>query len=110
MQTRSFLTWFMIATKSCFSFVATLHLKGAKTLFAIGSYDGKSRIWSNGGKIKTTSRPVPIRTRSLIDATPEWWEEKIKENKEYAKFRDIDLSIFDMKYANFVSGFCCYWR
>ncbi|CAH1416867.1 unnamed protein product [Lactuca virosa] len=37
--------------------------------------------------------------RSLIDASPEWWEEKIKENKEYAKFRNTDLSIFDEKYA-----------
>ncbi|XP_042757140.1 uncharacterized protein LOC111908598 [Lactuca sativa] len=33
-------------------------------------------------------------TRSLIEASPESWEEKIKENKEYAKFR-----IFDEKYA-----------
>nr|KAJ0212458.1 hypothetical protein LSAT_V11C400193170 [Lactuca sativa] len=38
-------------------------------------------------------------TRSLIDTPPEWCEEKIKENKEYAKFSDTDLSIFDMKYA-----------
>ncbi|CAI9289951.1 unnamed protein product [Lactuca saligna] len=38
-------------------------------------------------------------TRSLIDASPEWWEEKIKENKDYAKFRNADLSIFDEKYA-----------
>nr|KAJ0212679.1 hypothetical protein LSAT_V11C400165520 [Lactuca sativa] len=38
-------------------------------------------------------------TRSLIDASPEWWEEKIKENKDYAKFRNTDLSIFDKKYA-----------
>ncbi|CAI9294005.1 unnamed protein product [Lactuca saligna] len=38
-------------------------------------------------------------TRSLIYASPEWWEEKIKENKEYAKFRDTDLSTFDIKSA-----------
>nr|KAJ0222837.1 hypothetical protein LSAT_V11C200058550 [Lactuca sativa] len=38
-------------------------------------------------------------TRSLIEASLEWWEEKIKENKDYAKFRDTDLSIFDEKYA-----------
>ncbi|XP_023733671.1 uncharacterized protein LOC111881514 [Lactuca sativa] len=38
-------------------------------------------------------------TRSLIDVSPEWWEEKIKENKEYVKFRNKDLSIFDEKYA-----------
>ncbi|CAH1435000.1 unnamed protein product [Lactuca virosa] len=37
-------------------------------------------------------------TRSLIEASPEW-EEKIKENKEYAKFRNTNLSIFDEKYA-----------
>ncbi|CAI9299777.1 unnamed protein product [Lactuca saligna] len=37
-------------------------------------------------------------TRSLIDASPEWWDEKIK-NKEYAKFRNTYLSIFDEKYA-----------
>ncbi|CAI9277715.1 unnamed protein product [Lactuca saligna] len=34
-----------------------------------------------------------------IDASPEWWEEKIKENKDYAKFRNADLSLFDEKYA-----------
>ncbi|CAI9270079.1 unnamed protein product [Lactuca saligna] len=38
-------------------------------------------------------------TRSLIDASPEWWEEKIKVNKDYAKFRNADLSIFDEKYV-----------
>nr|KAJ0215989.1 hypothetical protein LSAT_V11C300139380 [Lactuca sativa] len=38
-------------------------------------------------------------TRSLVDASPEWWEEKIKEYKNYAKFRNTDLSIFDEKYA-----------
>nr|KAJ0197207.1 hypothetical protein LSAT_V11C700379940 [Lactuca sativa] len=38
-------------------------------------------------------------TRSLLDASPEWWEEKIKENKNYAKFRNTYLSIFDEKYA-----------
>ncbi|CAI9262654.1 unnamed protein product [Lactuca saligna] len=38
-------------------------------------------------------------TRSLVDASPEWWEEKIRENKDYAKFRNRDLSIFDEKYA-----------
>ncbi|CAI9301320.1 unnamed protein product [Lactuca saligna] len=38
-------------------------------------------------------------TRSLLDASPEWWEEKINENKDYAKFRNTDLSIFDEKYA-----------
>ncbi|KAL7588526.1 uncharacterized protein LOC111908317 [Lactuca sativa] len=37
-------------------------------------------------------------TRSLVDVSPEWWEEKIK-NKGYAKFRNVDLSIFDEKYA-----------
>ncbi|CAI9287454.1 unnamed protein product [Lactuca saligna] len=38
-------------------------------------------------------------TRSLVDVSPEWWEEKIKENKDYAKFRNTYLSIFDEKYA-----------
>ncbi|CAH1422819.1 unnamed protein product [Lactuca virosa] len=38
-------------------------------------------------------------TRSLIEASHESWEEKIKANKEYAKFRNTDLSIFDEKYA-----------
>ncbi|XP_052622498.1 uncharacterized protein LOC128127832 [Lactuca sativa] len=51
-------------------------------------------------------------TRSLIEASPDWWEEKIKiehflftlsvvtqENKDYAKFRDTNLSIFDEKYV-----------
>ncbi|CAI9280961.1 unnamed protein product [Lactuca saligna] len=33
-------------------------------------------------------------TRSLIEASPRLWEEKIKENKEYAKFR-----IFNEKYT-----------
>nr|KAJ0198438.1 hypothetical protein LSAT_V11C700352620 [Lactuca sativa] len=30
--------------------------------------------------------------RSLINTSPKWWEEKIKENKDYAKFRNADLS------------------
>ncbi|KAJ9552298.1 hypothetical protein OSB04_016343 [Centaurea solstitialis] len=38
-------------------------------------------------------------TRSLIEASPEWWEEKIKENKEYAKFRDTDLRIYETHYG-----------
>ncbi|CAI9263039.1 unnamed protein product [Lactuca saligna] len=38
-------------------------------------------------------------TRSLVDTSPEWWEDKIKENKDYAKFRNTNLSIFDEKYA-----------
>ncbi|CAH1425377.1 unnamed protein product [Lactuca virosa] len=38
-------------------------------------------------------------TRRLIDASLEWWEEKINENKDYAKFRNTYLSIFDEKYA-----------
>ncbi|XP_052625837.1 uncharacterized protein LOC128132878 [Lactuca sativa] len=37
--------------------------------------------------------------RSLVDASPKWWEEKIKENKDYAKFRNTDLSTLDEKYA-----------
>nr|KAJ0195972.1 hypothetical protein LSAT_V11C700376300 [Lactuca sativa] len=37
--------------------------------------------------------------RSLIEAPPEWWEDKINERKEYAKFRNKNLIIFDEKYA-----------
>ncbi|KAL4555719.1 hypothetical protein LXL04_038347 [Taraxacum kok-saghyz] len=38
-------------------------------------------------------------TRSLIDASPEWWAEKINENKDFAKFKDTDLSIYESHYA-----------
>ncbi|XP_076915589.1 uncharacterized protein LOC143574995 [Bidens hawaiensis] len=38
-------------------------------------------------------------TRSLIDASPEWWDEKIKEDKDFAKFRDANLEIFETHYA-----------
>ncbi|KAJ9538754.1 hypothetical protein OSB04_031487 [Centaurea solstitialis] len=38
-------------------------------------------------------------TRSLIEASPEWWEEKIKVDKEYAKFRETNLSIYETHYA-----------
>nr|KAJ0194690.1 hypothetical protein LSAT_V11C700380130 [Lactuca sativa] len=38
-------------------------------------------------------------TRSLVDASYECWEEKINDNKDYAKFRNTDLRIFDEKYA-----------
>ncbi|KAI3726847.1 hypothetical protein L1987_66653 [Smallanthus sonchifolius] len=38
-------------------------------------------------------------TRSLIDASPEWWEEKIKEDKDFVKFRGANLDIFETHYA-----------
>ncbi|XP_076957172.1 uncharacterized protein LOC143632572 [Bidens hawaiensis] len=38
-------------------------------------------------------------TRSLIDASPEWWEEKIKVDKEFAKFKDTNLDIYETYYA-----------
>ncbi|KAJ0854753.1 putative Myb/SANT-like domain-containing protein [Helianthus annuus] len=38
-------------------------------------------------------------TRSFIDASPEWWDEKIKEDKDFAKFRGADLSIYELDYA-----------
>ncbi|KAL4558942.1 hypothetical protein LXL04_037147 [Taraxacum kok-saghyz] len=38
-------------------------------------------------------------TRSIIDASPEWWAEKINENKDFAKFKDTDLSIYESHYA-----------
>ncbi|CAI9294280.1 unnamed protein product [Lactuca saligna] len=38
-------------------------------------------------------------TRSLLDATPEWWEEKIKVDKDFAKFRGTYLSIYETYYA-----------
>ncbi|KAD4584308.1 hypothetical protein E3N88_21909 [Mikania micrantha] len=39
------------------------------------------------------------RSRSLIDASPEWWEEKIKVDKDFAKFRDANLDIYETHYA-----------
>ncbi|XP_076898260.1 uncharacterized protein LOC143551788 [Bidens hawaiensis] len=39
------------------------------------------------------------RTRSLIDASPEWWDEKIKVDKDFVKFRDANLEIFETHYA-----------
>ncbi|MFS7988313.1 hypothetical protein Hanom_Chr11g01033301 [Helianthus anomalus] len=38
-------------------------------------------------------------TRSFIDASPEWWEEKIKVDPNYAKFRGANLEIFESDYA-----------
>ncbi|XP_022027780.1 uncharacterized protein LOC110928996 [Helianthus annuus] len=38
-------------------------------------------------------------TRSFIDALPEWWEEKIKVDPNYAKFRGVNLEIFESDYA-----------
>ncbi|KAL4574740.1 hypothetical protein LXL04_021576 [Taraxacum kok-saghyz] len=38
-------------------------------------------------------------TRSLIDASEEWWAEKINANKEFAKFKDINLDIYATHYA-----------
>ncbi|XP_035841278.1 L10-interacting MYB domain-containing protein-like [Helianthus annuus] len=38
-------------------------------------------------------------TRSLIEASDEWWEEKIKVNKDFAKFKDANLKIFESHYA-----------
>nr|KAJ0226556.1 hypothetical protein LSAT_V11C100034190 [Lactuca sativa] len=39
-------------------------------------------------------------TRSLLDASPEWWDEKIKVDKDFSKFRAIDLSIYKTYYAH----------
>ncbi|KAK9047900.1 hypothetical protein SSX86_033138 [Deinandra increscens subsp. villosa] len=38
-------------------------------------------------------------TRSLIDASSEWWEEKIKVDIEFAKFRNTNLDIYETHYA-----------
>ncbi|KAL4591308.1 hypothetical protein LXL04_004266 [Taraxacum kok-saghyz] len=38
-------------------------------------------------------------TRSLIDTSEEWWAEKINANKEFAKFKDINLDIYATHYA-----------
>ncbi|XP_076897849.1 L10-interacting MYB domain-containing protein-like isoform X2 [Bidens hawaiensis] len=37
--------------------------------------------------------------RNLIDASPEWWEEKIKVDKDFVRFRDVNLDIFETHYA-----------
>ncbi|KAL4564284.1 hypothetical protein LXL04_028344 [Taraxacum kok-saghyz] len=38
-------------------------------------------------------------TRSLIDASEEWWAEKINVNKDFAKFKDTNLDIYATHYA-----------
>ncbi|KAL4564921.1 hypothetical protein LXL04_028997 [Taraxacum kok-saghyz] len=38
-------------------------------------------------------------TRSLIDASKEWWAEIINVNKDFAKFKDTNLDIFATHYA-----------
>ncbi|KAJ0780307.1 putative Myb/SANT-like domain-containing protein [Helianthus annuus] len=38
-------------------------------------------------------------TRSFIDASLEWWDEKIKVDPNYAKFRGANLEIFEKDYA-----------
>nr|KAJ0191348.1 hypothetical protein LSAT_V11C800420570 [Lactuca sativa] len=46
----------------------------------------------------------------LLEASPELWQEKIKVDKDFAKFRDTNLSIYEIHYAPFVLRFCCCWR
>ncbi|XP_023728249.1 uncharacterized protein LOC111875963 [Lactuca sativa] len=36
--------------------------------------------------------------RNLILASKEWWDEKIKEDKEYAKFKDKNLDVYQTYY------------
>nr|KAJ0220615.1 hypothetical protein LSAT_V11C200062260 [Lactuca sativa] len=36
--------------------------------------------------------------RKIIIASPEWWEEKIKGDKDYAKFRDKNFEIYETYY------------
>ncbi|KAI3673010.1 hypothetical protein L6452_39118 [Arctium lappa] len=36
--------------------------------------------------------------RKTLNATDEWWDEKIKGNKDIAKFRDLNLEIFQLYY------------
>ncbi|CAH1436402.1 unnamed protein product [Lactuca virosa] len=38
-------------------------------------------------------------TRNFLDALPEWLEEKIKVDKDFAKFRGTYLSIYETYYA-----------
>nr|KAJ0213052.1 hypothetical protein LSAT_V11C400210610 [Lactuca sativa] len=39
-------------------------------------------------------------TTSLLDASPTWWEEKIKVDKDFAKSRGTNLSRYEMYYAS----------
>ncbi|CAI9295527.1 unnamed protein product [Lactuca saligna] len=36
--------------------------------------------------------------RNIISASKEWWDEKIKEDKEYAKFKDKNLDVYQAYY------------
>ncbi|KAL7606892.1 hypothetical protein Lser_V15G16043 [Lactuca serriola] len=37
-------------------------------------------------------------TRNIISASKDWWDEKIKEDKEYAKFKDKNLDVYQAYY------------
>ncbi|XP_023738195.1 uncharacterized protein LOC111886194 [Lactuca sativa] len=37
-------------------------------------------------------------TKNIISASKEWWDEKIKEDKEYAKFKDKNLDVYQTYY------------
>ncbi|XP_023759688.1 uncharacterized protein LOC111908084 [Lactuca sativa] len=37
-------------------------------------------------------------TKNIISASKEWWDEKIKEDKEYAKFKDKNLEVYQTYY------------
>ncbi|XP_023746291.1 uncharacterized protein LOC111894443 [Lactuca sativa] len=36
--------------------------------------------------------------RNIISTSNEWWDEKIKEDKEYAKFKDTNLEVYETYY------------
>nr|KAJ0200882.1 hypothetical protein LSAT_V11C600324110 [Lactuca sativa] len=51
--------------------------------------------------VRVTRLEMGISTdpmRNLILASKEWWDEKIKEDKEYAKFKDKNLDVYQTYY------------
>nr|KAJ0218855.1 hypothetical protein LSAT_V11C300149300 [Lactuca sativa] len=47
-------------------------------------------------RLETGISTDPVR--NIISASKEWWDEKIKEDKEYAKFKDKNLDVYQTYY------------
>ncbi|KAL4556017.1 hypothetical protein LXL04_038652 [Taraxacum kok-saghyz] len=61
-------------------------------------WDGMKKDWKLYDRLMRLETGIG-GTRSLIDASEEWWAEKINVNKEFAKFKDTNLDIFATHYA-----------
>ncbi|KAL4582191.1 hypothetical protein LXL04_006733 [Taraxacum kok-saghyz] len=61
-------------------------------------WEGMKRDWKLYDRLMRLETGIG-GTRSLIDASEEWWAEKINVNKDFAKFKDTNLDIYATPYA-----------